>query len=340
MAKIVTMGEIMLRLSTPGNQRFSQAFSFDANYGGGEANVAVSLAHYGHEAYFVSKLPDNDIGENALRALRAENVRTDFLLRGGERLGIYFLETGSSLRPSKVIYDRFHSSFSQSHYGEYALEEALRGAAFFHFSGITVALGQSCAELVERACRIAKENGVTVCCDLNYRKKLWSKPEARAAMVPLMEYVDVLIGNEEDMEACLGYVPSGDVAKGQTDAEGYMDIFRRLHQDFSLAYVVSTLRESHSASHNGWKALLFDGQRFYRSKHYDIEPIVDRVGAGDSFAAGLIHGLSKFPSLQQALDFAVAASALKHTIPGDFNRVSEDEVLNLCNGDGSGRVSR
>lgn len=340
MAKVVTLGELMLRLSSSGNSRLFQTDKLEVCFGGGEANVAVSLAHFGHDAYFVSKLPDNDIGETAVKALKSEDVHVDYIARGGERLGIYYLETGSSLRGSKVIYDRAHSAFAESLLSDYQLEKALKGARVFHFSGITPALSKTCAKLVEKACKIAKRMGILVSCDLNYRKKLWSKAEAQEVMKPLMAYVDICIGNEEDAEACLGYRPDSDVLKGKTDAEGYKDIFMRMQQDFHFKVVASTLRESYSASHNGWKALLFDGKRFYESKHYDIEPIVDRVGAGDSFSAGLLHGLLSFDDTQKALEFAVAASALKHTIPGDFNRVSESEVLNLMNGDGSGRVSR
>lgn len=340
MAKVVTLGEIMLRLSTNGNERFAQARNFEINYGGGEANVAVSLSHYGHDAYYISKLPSNDIGEAAIKALKAENVKVDYVVRGGNRIGIYYLETGSSLRASKVIYDRANSAIAESKISEYQLEKALKGASVFHFSGITPALSDNAAKLTEKACKIAKKYGVLVSCDLNYRKKLWSKEKARSVMIPLMQYVDICIGNEEDAEACLGYKPDADVTKGKTDAEGYKNIFKEMVKDFNFKIVASTLRESYSASHNGWKALMYDGEKFYESKHYDISPIVDRVGAGDSFSAGLLHGLLSFQDKQKALEFAVAASALKHTIPGDFNQVSEEEVLNLMNGDGSGRVSR
>ena len=340
MAKVVTLGEIMLRLSTPDNLRFIQSNKFDACYGGGEANVAVFLAHYGHDAYYVSKVPNNEIGESAIKALRKENVKTDFVNRGGDRLGIYYLEIGSSLRASKVIYDRANSAFAESSIDEYNFERILEGAEIFHFSGITPALSEKCAKITEIACKTAKKLGILVSCDLNYRKKLWSKEKAQSVMKPLMKYVDICIGNEEDAEACLGYKPDADVNKGKANADGYKDIFKKLVKDFNFRIVASTLRESFSASHNGWKALLFDGNKFYESKRYDIYPIVDRVGAGDSFSGGLIHGLLVFNDLQKSLDFAVAASALKHTIPGDFNQVSEQEVLNLMNGDTSGRVSR
>ena len=340
MAKIVTFGEIMLRLSTDNYERFSQASYYNACFGGGEANVAVSLAHYGHETYFVSKLPNNDIAKAAIKALKAEDVKCDYIARGGDRIGIYYLETGSSLRASKVIYDRANSAISQSNFDDYRFEEVLKNADVFHFTGITPALSEKCADIVEKACKTAKKLGVLVSCDLNYRKKLWSKEKARKVMLSLMKYVDICIGNEEDFEACLGYKPEGDILKGKTDASGYKSIFEQLKKDFGFKYIASSLRESFSASHNGWKGLLYDGKKFYESKRYDIEPIVDRVGSGDSFAAGLIHGLLSFNDEQKALEFAVAASALKHTIPGDFNQVSEEEVFNLMNGDGSGRVSR
>lgn len=340
MAKIVTLGEIMLRLSTRDNNRFAQANSFDVCYGGGEANVAVSLSHYGHNAYFVSKVPLNDIGEAAIKSLKREDVKCEYIVRGGERLGIYYLETGSSFRGSKVIYDRVHSAISESNIDEFDLEKAFEGAQLFHFSGITPALSSNCAKLVEKACKIAKEKGILVSCDLNYRKKLWSKEDARKIMIPLMRYVDICIGNEEDAEACLGYIPESDVLTGKTNFEGYKNIFVRMKKDFDFKIVATTLRESYSASHNGWKALLYDGNKFYESKHYDIQPIVDRVGSGDSFSAGLIHGLLKFNDLQKSLEFAVAASALKHTIPGDFNQFSEKEVFDLMNGNTSGRVAR
>ncbi|MCQ2794956.1 MAG: sugar kinase [Bacilli bacterium] len=340
MAKIVTLGEIMLRLSSPLNSRLSAANTFDVCYGGGEANVAVSLAHYGHDAYYVSKLPDNPIGDAAFNALRKEGVKTDFIVRGGKRLGIYYLETGSSMRASVVVYDRAKSAIAESHTKEYQLKEALKGAKIFHFSGITPALSANCAELTLEACKMAKKLGVLVSCDLNFRKKLWTKEQAQKVMRPLMKYVDICIGNEEDAENCLGFKPDSDVLKGKTDAAGYKAIFKAMAKTFDFKFVATTLRESFSASHNGWKALLYDGKKFYESKRYDINPIVDRVGSGDSFSAGLIHGLLTYKNRQDAVEFAVAASALKHTIPGDFNQVSIKEVEALMKGDGSGRVSR
>ena len=340
MAKVVTMGEIMLRLSSPFNSRFVQSQSFDVCYGGGEANVAVSLANYGHDAYFVSKVPAHEIGQCAVNALRRYGVHTDYVVRGGDRLGIYFLETGASMRPSKVIYDRADSAIALAKPEEFDFDKIFEGASWFHWSGITPAISDASAECLKKACIVAKKHGVTISCDLNFRKKLWTSEKAISIMRPLMEYVDVCIGNEEDAELCLGFKPNSDVNAGKTDAEGYKAIFAEMAKTFGFKYVVSTLRESYSATHNGWKALIYNGKEFYESKHYDIEPIIDRVGGGDSFAGGLIHGLLKYNDQGKALEFAVAASALKHTIPGDFNVVSEKEVEALAGGDASGRVQR
>ena len=340
MAKVVTMGEIMLRLSSPLNSRFVQSQSFDVCYGGGEANVAVSLANYGHDAYFVSKVPAHEIGQSAVNALRRYGVNTDYIVRGGDRLGIYFLETGASMRPSKVIYDRANSAIALAKPEEFDFDKIFEGATWFHWSGITPAISDASAECLKQACIAAKKHCVTISCDLNFRKKLWTSEKAISIMRPLMEYVDVCIGNEEDAELCLGFKPNSDVNSGKTDAEGYKTIFAEMAKTFGFKYVVSTLRESYSATHNGWKALIYNGKEFYESKHYDIEPIIDRVGGGDSFAGGLIHGLLKYNDQGKALEFAVAASALKHTIPGDFNLVSEKEVEALAGGDASGRVQR
>lgn len=340
MAKIVTMGEIMLRLSTEGNSRFVQSDSFDVNYGGGEANVAVSLQNYGNETYFVSKVPAHEIGQAAINSLRRFGVHTDHVARGGERLGIYYLETGSSLRPSKVIYDRAHSSISEATLADFNFDEIFRDADWFHWSGITPALSDSTAECLRQALIAAKKAGVTVSCDLNFRAKLWTAEKAQQVMRPLMQYVDVCIGNEEDAQMCLGFRPDADVEGGKTDADGYKGIFQGMMKMFGFKYVVSTLRESFSASHNGWKAMIYDGKEFYVSRRYDINPIVDRVGGGDSFSAGIIHGLANGQTQQWALEFAVAASALKHTIPGDVNMVSLSEVESLMAGSGNGRVER
>ncbi len=338
--KIITLGEIMLRLSTPGNTRIVQSDSFDVNYGGGEANVAVSLANYGHDAYYVTKLPKHEVGQAAVNALRRYGVHTDYIVRGGNRVGIYYLESGSAMRPSKVIYDRADSAIAKANSSDFDFDTIMEGADWFHFSGITPAISDSAAELTLIACKKAKEHGVKVSCDLNYRKKLWSVEKAQSVMTPLMEYVDVCIGNEEDAQYCLGFKPDADVEAGNTSADGYYSIFKQMKEKFNFEYVVSTLRESYSASHNGWKALIYDGKEFYESKHYDIEPIVDRVGGGDSFSGGLIHGLLTMDNMKDALEFAVAASALKHTINGDFNLVSKEEVESLAKGNANGRVQR
>ena len=256
--KIVTLGEIMLRLSTPGNTRFVQSDSFDVVYGGGEANVAVSCANYGHEAYFVTKLPKHEIGQSAVNALRKYGVKTDYIARGGDRVGIYYLETGASMRPSKVIYDRAHSAIAEADPQDFDFDAIMEGAQWFHWSGITPAISDKAAELTRLACEAAKRHGVTVSVDLNFRKKLWTKEKAQSIMKPLMKYVDVCIGNEEDAELCLGFKPDADVEGGETNAEGYKGIFRQMAQTFGFKYVISTLRESFSATHNGWKAMIYD----------------------------------------------------------------------------------
>ena len=340
MARIVTFGELMLRLSTINSERISQATKLDACFGGGEANVAVNLAHFGNEAIFVSKIPSQEIGDAAVSALMKEGVNTSFITRGEDRLGIYYLESGSSLRASKVIYDRANSAIALAKMSDFNFKKILKGADVFHFSGITPALGDNVAKIVEKACIIAKEMGILVSCDLNYRSKLWSKEKAQSIMIPLMQYVDICIGNEEDAQNCLGFIPSADIEKGKTDAEGYKTIFKEMMKKFNFKYIATSLRESISASHNGWKAMIYDGKNFFVSKHYDIEPIVDRVGAGDSFSAGIIHGLLHYNDLQKTIEFATAVSALKHTIPGDFNHVSEKEGLSLAEGNSSGRVVR
>ena len=340
MKKIITMGEIMLRLSTPGNSRFVQSESFDACYGGGEANVAVSLSNYGHNASLVTKLPKHEIGQSAVNALRHNGVNTEYIVRGGDRVGIYYLETGSSLRPSKVIYDRAHSSMAEATIEDFDFDTIMKDADWFHWTGITPAISDSAAAIVAEACKAAKRHGVTVSVDLNFRKKLWTPEKAQQVMRPLMQYVDVCIGNEEDAELCLGFKPEADINSGDTNAEGYKEVFRGMAEEFGFKYVVSTLRESFSASHNGWKAMIFNGTEFYESRRYDITPIVDRVGGGDAFSGGIIHGLLTKPTQAEALEFAVAASALKHTINGDFNLVSTEEVEAVVNGNTNGRVQR
>ncbi len=338
--KVVTMGEIMLRLSTPMNTRFVQANQFDIIFGGGEANVAVSCANYGLEAAFISKLPDNPIGQAALNSLRRYGVDTSAIARGGERIGIYYSETGASMRASQVVYDRAHSAIAEAKVEDFDFDKIFEGAGWFHWSGITPAISDASAKVLEAALKAAKKHGVIVSVDLNFRAKLWTSEKAISIMKPLMQYVDVCIGNEEDAQLCLGFKPDADVNAGKTDAAGYHKIFEQMAKEFGFKYVVSTLRESFSATHNGWKALIYDGEEFYESKRYDIDPIIDRVGGGDSFSGGLIYGLLTKKTQGEALEFAVAASALKHTINGDYNLVTVKEVEKLAGGDASGRVQR
>ena len=340
MGKLVTLGEIMLRLSTPGFQKFIQASSFDINYGGGEANCAVSLANYGHDAAFVTKVPDNPIGDSAVATLRKYNVDTSHMVKGGDRLGIYYLETGASMRPSQVVYDRADSSIAEADVEDFDFDAIFDGADWFHFTGITPAVSDKAAVLTEAACKAAKEKGVTVSVDLNYRAKLWSVEKAQKVMTNLMQYVDVCIGNEEDAEKCLGFVPKGtDVESGELNLPGYEAMQKEMMEQFGFKYVASSLRVSHSASDNGWSAAIYDGNEFYHSTEYEIR-LVDRVGGGDSFASGLICGLMDGKDYRDALEFGVAASALKQTIPGDINLSSRSEVDALVGGDASGRVQR
>ena len=341
-AKVVTFGEIMLRLSPPGFERFFQSPTLSATFGGGEANVAVSLSHFGLESYYVTRLPAHAIGDAAVKALRAEGVRTDFIVRGGARVGIYFAETGASQRASSVIYDRAHSAISELEPGTVRWREVLADAAWLHVTGITPALGAKAAACTREAVETARASGAKVSVDLNYRKKLWSESQAQAVMRPLMTHVDAVIANEEDIQAVLGLdAPGTDVTSGQLNLPGYRRIAERVSREFGPPLVAITLRESRSASVNGWSAVLWDAahQAFHHSQQYDVH-IVDRIGGGDSFAAALIFSLVTGRSPEAALRFAVAASALKQTIPGDFNRVSADEVDRLAQGDASGRVRR
>ncbi len=338
--KIVTLGEIMLRLSAPGFQRFVQAESLDVTYGGGEANVAVALSNYGLNGVFVSKVPDNSIGQSAINHLRRYGVSTQFVARGGERLGIYFLETGASMRASQVIYDRAGASIAEADASEFNWDAIFAEADWFHTTGITPALSDKAAALTLAALKAAKERGITTSIDLNYRKKLWSKEKAQQVMTTLCQYVDVCIGNEEDAETTLGFKAAhSDITKGELNLEGYKDVIRQMKAKFDFKYIASSLRESYSASDNGWSALVSDGNEFYHTRKYDVR-IVDRVGSGDSFASGLIYGLVTGMSMADAAEFGVAASALKHTIPGDLNHATLSDVKSLMKGDASGRVQR
>jgi len=341
--RVVTFGELMLRLSPPGHQRILQASSFDATFGGGEANVAVSLANFGFDAAFLSRIPAHDVGQAAVNSLRRFGVDTGMVARGGSRLGVYFLETGASQRASRVVYDRAHSAVSEVTPDDFNAEAVFAGADWFHWTGITPALGTGPAATVAHLCREAKRLGVRVSCDLNYRAKLWTPEEAQVVMRPLMEHVDVCICNEEDAQTSLGLnAGETDVHAGKLDEAGYAALCTRLAGDFGFDTVAITLRESHSASRNGWSAIMHDGRDCaepYRSTVYDVQ-LVDRVGGGDSFAAGLIAGLLDGGDTRDALEFAVAASCLKQTIPGDVNLVSRAEVEQLVRGGGSGRVQR
>lgn len=342
--KVVTFGEIMLRLAPPANLRFIQANSFDVVYGGGESNVAVSLANYGLPTEFVTRLPENDLGECALATLRKHDVGTNHIARGGERLGIYFLETGAVARASNVVYDRAHSSMSTIERGMIDWDDVLADAGWFHFTGITPALSQGAADACAEAIEAANRLGVPVSTDLNYRKKLWNYGKtAGEVMEGLVAGCDVILGNEEDAEKVFGIHPEGaDVTSGEVDAASYESVGRQMMERFPRAKkIVITLRGSISASHNTWSGVMWTGERLLTAPTYEITHIVDRVGGGDSFMGGLIYGLLTYPDDdERALRFAVAASCLKHTIYGDFNLVSVEEVEKLMSGDASGRVSR
>ena len=339
--KAVCFGEIMLRLNPEGYLRFPQANKFEASYGGGEANVTVSLANYGDQAAFVTAVPAHEIGQNAVNALRQYGVDTSMILRQGPRLGIYYCEKGASQRGSKVIYDRAGSSVALSKRGDYDWEKIFDGATWFHFTGITPALGGELPEICLDAVKAAKAKGLTVSCDLNYRGKLWTREQAGETMKKLMPYVDVCIANEEDAKDVFGIAAANtDINSGKLDRDGYVSVAQQLMDRFGFKYVAITLRGSISASDNNWSGMLYDGKQAYFAKNYLIH-IVDRVGGGDSFGGGLIHAINKWPDdLQAVIEFAVAASCLKHSILGDFNRVTVDEVEKLMGGDGSGRVQR
>lgn len=346
MTRVVTLGEIMLRLKSPQFERLFQSPQLEATFGGGEANVAVSLAYFKLDAAFVTAIPKNQIGEACLGELRRHGVDTSLIVRTGERLGIYFLETGANQRPSVVVYDRSHSSMAEADPQLFDWDKIFAGANWFHISGITPALSQNAANLSLQAARAARERGVTVSCDYNYRGKLWKYgKKAPEVMRELLHYVDVGIANEEDCQLSLGITVDTNEGKhvktGELDLGHYEALCRKVCETFpNLKYQAITLRESHSADHNGWSGCLFNGKQFFSSNHYELTDIVDRVGAGDSFAAGLIYGLTAGKGDEGALNFAVAASALKHTIPGDLNLVTVAEVEGLLKGGGSGRVQR
>jgi 2-dehydro-3-deoxygluconokinase len=340
MAKIVSFGEIMLRLAPYNYERLVQAGTLQATYGGGEANVALSLANFGNEAWFASLLPNNALGDAAENSLRRYGVKTQYLKRTGERIGIYFLEHGASVRPSNVIYDRADSAIANIQLGDIDWSEVLVDKDWFHFTGITPALAPNVATVTLEALKAAKSAGVTVSCDLNYRGKLWTKGEAKETMTKLIKYVDVIIANEADASDVFGInADTTDVHSGKLDIDHYKSTVQQLMDLSGCEKVAITLRESLSASDNNWSAMLYDGKDVLISKKYPIH-LVDRVGGGDSFCAGLIHGLCKGWENQKTLEFAVAASGLKQTIPGDANLVSEDEVMNLVAGDASGRIKR
>ena len=342
MARVITFGEIMLRLKSPALERFFQSPSLEATFGGGEANVAVSLANYGMDAAFVTALPNNAIGEACLRDVRSFGVDVSNIKMTDGRMGIYFLETGSNQRPSKVVYDRADSAIAKAPIDLFDWEKIFAGADWFHISGISPAISASAAELSIAACKAAQKMGVTVSCDLNYRKNLWKYgKEAKEVMGELAKYIDVAIANEEDFQKSLGITASSDVESGSLDRNVYEGIAKKAMELYpNLKRVAITLRESKSADRNDWAACIYDGKEFYVSRKYEITDIVDRVGGGDSFSGGLIYGLLTYEKQSDALEYAVAASCLKHTISGDYNRVTVSEVTALMKGSGSGRVER
>ncbi len=340
MSKVVTFGEIMLRLNPEGYLRFVQADKYEATFGGGEANVAVSIANYGMDASFVTKLPTHEIGQCAINELRRYGVDTSKIVRGGPRVGIYYAEKGASQRPSKVIYDRAGSSIALAQPSDFNWDEIFDGADWFHFTGITPALGGNLPEICLEACKAAHERGITVSCDLNYRKKLWTREQARECMSKLVPYVDVCISNEEDAKDVFGIeAENTDIDSGKLNHEGYISVARQLSERFGCKYVAKTLRSSISANDNDWAGMLYTDGKAHFSKQYHMH-IVDRVGGGDSFGGGLIYSLLSGYDPQKAIDFAVAASCLKHTIEHDFNLCSVAEVESLAGGNASGRVQR
>jgi 2-dehydro-3-deoxygluconokinase len=342
--KVITFGEIMLRLATPQNLRFSQAGSFDATFGGGEANVAVSLANYGIQVEFISRIPQNDIGEACIITLKKYGVGTNYVLRGGERLGIYFLEKGSVNRGSKVIYDRAHSAVNELKKGLIDWDKIFSDASWFHWTGITPAISQNTADVCLEAITKANGKGITISCDLNFRKNLWKYGKSAQEVMPeFVKYCDIVLGNEEDAEMTLGIKPEGvDIKSGKLNRESYLSVSKKIMKQFpGIKKVITTLRGSISADHNTWSGILYNGKDFFEAPTYDITHIVDRVGGGDAFMGGLIFGFLTYKNDdQKVLNFAVAASCLKHTIYGDFNLVTVEEVEKLMSGDASGRVSR
>ena len=340
MARIITFGELMLRLQPYNYERFVQCDHVEFTFGGGEANVAVSLANYGMDAAYVTKLPAHAIGQAAVNALRRYGVDTSKIVRGGDRIGIYFNEKGASQRGSVCIYDRAHSAIAEAQPAEFDWDSIFADADWFHFTGITPALGENMVETCRQACKAAKARGIKISCDLNYRGKLWTREQARAAMTDLCQYVDVCIANEEDAKDVFGIeAEATDIYGGSLNHAGYKSVAKQLADKFDFEMVAITLRESRSASDNGWSAMLFDGENYCFSRKYDLH-IIDRVGGGDSFSGGLIYSLLTGKDTRQAVEFAVAASALKHTIEGDFNMVTLSEVEKLAGGDGSGRIQR
>jgi len=342
MAKVITFGEIMIRLKAPGREKFLQSAAFEATFGGGEANVAVSLANYGIDAAFVTVLPENDIADACIGELRKFGVDTSMIVRGGDRLGVYYLEAGSVQRPSKVIYDRANSSISTAKPGDINWDLVFAGAEWFHITGITPAISENARLLAMESVKEASKRGITISCDFNFRNKLWKYGKKATEVMPeLVSYVNVGIANEEDCQKSLGIGLDADVESGHLDVTKYETLSNKVLAKYpSLKYMAITLRESKSADHNNWSACINDRKGFYLSKKYEMTHIIDRVGGGDSFAGGLIYGLMKYENPEDALNFAVAASCLKHTISGDFNRVNVKDVVGLMGGDGSGRVQR
>lgn len=340
MAKVVTFGEIMIRLQPYNYERFVQADHLEFTYGGAEANVAVSLANYGADVAFVTKLPEHALGQAGVNALRRYGVDTSRIVRGGERVGIYFNEKGASQRPGVCIYDRANSAIATSNTADFDWDKIFDGACWFHFTGITPALGPNVADICREACRAAKDKGIKISCDLNYRKKLWTREEAGTVMAELAEYIDICIANEEDAKDVFGIeAEATDITGGKLSKEGYKSVARQLSDKFGFEMVAITLRESRSASDNDWSAMLYDGRDYCFSGLYHLH-IIDRIGGGDSFSGSLIYSLLSGKNAQEAVEFAAAASALKHSIEGDFNHVTVAEVEKLAGGDGSGRVQR